>query len=60
MNRTDAYQVEDDLASLPAVSQVETTGTREYEISIEVPRTFMSYREQGPGPAPDDRLAHSG
>ncbi len=32
-----AFQIEDDLASLPAVSQVETTGTREYEISIEVP-----------------------
>ena len=32
-----AYQIEDDLASLPAVSQVETTGAREYEISIEVP-----------------------
>ena len=32
-----AYQIEDELASLPAVSQVETTGTREYEISIEVP-----------------------
>ena len=32
-----AYQIEDELASLPAVSQVETTGIREYEISIEVP-----------------------
>ena len=32
-----AHQIEDDLASLPTVSQVETTGTRNYEISIEVP-----------------------
>ena len=32
-----AYRIEDELASLPAVSQVETTGAREYEISIEVP-----------------------
>ena len=32
-----AYQIEDSLASLPAVSQVETSGTRNYEISIEVP-----------------------
>ena len=32
-----AYQIEDDLGSLPKVSQVETTGTRHYEISIEVP-----------------------
>ena len=32
-----AHQVEDELASLPAVSNVETTGTRNYEISIEVP-----------------------
>ena len=32
-----AYQIEDDLGSLPKVSQVETTGTRNYEISIEVP-----------------------
>ncbi|MCE2514266.1 MAG: efflux RND transporter permease subunit, partial [Acidobacteria bacterium] len=40
-----AYQIEDDLASLPAVSQVETTGTREYEISIEVP--LLSLRAFG-------------
>ena len=32
-----AYQVEEELASLPSVSHVETTGTRHYEISIEVP-----------------------
>ncbi len=32
-----AYQIEDDLASLPDVSHVETTGTKNYEISIEVP-----------------------
>ena len=32
-----AYQIEDDLASLPSVSQVETSGIRNYEISIEVP-----------------------
>ena len=32
-----AYQIEDDLAALPAVSNVETSGTSDYEISIEVP-----------------------
>ena len=32
-----AYQIEDELESLPDVSDVETTGVREYEISIEVP-----------------------
>ena len=32
-----AYQVEDQLASLPQISQVETSGMRDYEISIEVP-----------------------
>ena len=32
-----AYQIEDSLAALPAVSQVEISGTRNYEISIEVP-----------------------
>lgn len=32
-----AYQIEDDLGSLPKISHVETTGTRDYEISIEVP-----------------------
>ena len=32
-----AYQIEDSLASLPTVSQVETSGIRNYEISIEVP-----------------------
>ena len=31
-----AYQIEDELASLPAVSLVETSGVRDYEISIEV------------------------
>ena len=32
-----AYRVEDDIASLPVVSYVETSGVRNYEISIEVP-----------------------
>ena len=32
-----AYQIEDDLASLPTVSLVETSGVRDYEIAIEVP-----------------------
>ena len=32
-----AYRIEDDLAALPNVSQVETSGVRNYEISIEVP-----------------------
>ena len=32
-----AYQVEDELTALPAVSTVETSGVRDYEISIEVP-----------------------
>ena len=32
-----AYQIEDSLAALPAVSQVGISGTRNYEISIEVP-----------------------
>ncbi len=32
-----AYQIEDDIASLPTVSLVETTGVRNYEISIDVP-----------------------
>ncbi len=32
-----AYQIEDELASLPDVSRVETTGARKYEISIEAP-----------------------
>ena len=32
-----AYRIEDELASLPAVSLVETSGVRQYEISIEVP-----------------------
>ena len=32
-----AYEVEDELASLPAISSVETSGVRDYEISIEVP-----------------------
>ena len=32
-----AYRTEDQLSALPEVSYVETTGVREYEISIEVP-----------------------
>ena len=32
-----AHRIEDDLATLPSVSRVATTGTRNYEISIEVP-----------------------
>ena len=32
-----AHGIEDDIASLPAVSYVETSGVRDYEISIEVP-----------------------
>ena len=32
-----AYWIEDQLAALPAVSLVETSGVRQYEISIEVP-----------------------
>ena len=32
-----AYQIEDDLTLLPSVSQVEVSGVRKYEISIEVP-----------------------
>ena len=32
-----AYRVEDELAALPSVSLVETSGVRNYEISIEVP-----------------------
>ncbi len=32
-----AYRIEDDLASLPNVSQVEVSGVRNYEISIEAP-----------------------
>ena len=32
-----AYRIEDDLAALQSVSQVETSGVRNYEISIEVP-----------------------
>ena len=32
-----AHQVEDGLSTLPSVSHVETSGTRNYEISIEVP-----------------------
>ena len=32
-----AWWIEDELESLPAVSWVETTGVRDYEISIEVP-----------------------
>ena len=36
-----AYRIEDDLASLPNVSQVETSGVRNYEISIEVPLQWL-------------------
>ena len=32
-----AYRIEDGLAALPGVSQVETSGVRGYEVSIEVP-----------------------
>ncbi|MYE25314.1 MAG: efflux RND transporter permease subunit [Gammaproteobacteria bacterium] len=32
-----ASQIEEELATLPTVSYVETTGTRRYEISVEVP-----------------------
>ena len=32
-----AYRIEDGISSLPEVSYVETSGVREYEISIEVP-----------------------
>ena len=32
-----AYRIEDDLAALPSVSQVATSGVRDYEVSIEVP-----------------------
>ncbi len=32
-----AYRIEDELESLPAVSRVETSGARNYEISIEAP-----------------------
>ncbi len=32
-----ASQIEEELATLPSVSYVETTGTRRYEISVEVP-----------------------
>jgi len=36
-----AHQIEDDLATLPSVSRVATTGTRNYEISIEVPLAHL-------------------
>ena len=36
-----AYQIEDELASLPTVSLVETSGVRDYEISIEVPMNHL-------------------
>lgn len=32
-----AYRIEDEIAALPLVSQVETSGVRAYEISVEVP-----------------------
>ena len=37
-----AYQVEDELTKLPSVSQVEVSGVRNYEISIEVPLYRLS------------------
>ena len=37
-----AYRIEDELAALPSVSQVETSGIRNYEISIEVPLQRLS------------------
>ncbi len=36
-----AYQVKNDLKTLPSVSLVEVSGTRDYEISIEVPLTTL-------------------
>ena len=36
-----AYQIEDELTSLPAVSSVETSAVRNYEISIEVPQARL-------------------
>ena len=36
-----AYQIEDELASLPTVSSVETSGVRDYEITIEVPQARL-------------------
>ena len=36
-----AYQIEDELGSLPNVSNVATTGMRDYEISIEVPLVHL-------------------
>ena len=37
-----AHQIEDDLTTLPSVSQVEVSGVRNYEISIEVPLHRLS------------------
>ncbi len=37
-----AYQIENKLTVLPSVSQVDVSGVREYEISIEVPRHRLS------------------
>ncbi len=37
-----AHRVEDDLTTLPSVSQVEVSGVRDYEISIEVPLHRLS------------------
>ena len=37
-----AYQIEDELAALPSVSQVDVSGVRQYEISIEVPLHRLS------------------
>ena len=37
-----AHRVEDDLTALPSVSQVEVSGVRDYEISIEVPLHRLS------------------
>ena len=37
-----AHRIEDDLTTLPSVSQVEVSGVRDYEISIEVPLHRLS------------------
>ena len=43
-----AYEIEDELGSLPNVSNVVTTGARNYEISIEVPhRSWVSSGSPG-------------
>ena len=37
-----AHRIEDDLTTLPSVSQVEVSGVRDYEVSIEVPLHRLS------------------